>query len=160
MKLLLIISLLAGCDRLFGLEYVPEPDARMRSGDGGTDGSKIDASGIDASTIDADPNDLLDFAGYTLGFVCVGTTYASPLKLTRDPLGTITVTATSADPSYVTVTPQTLTFDSSNWNVPQQVNAYGAQATPTSITITITSSPYLPKMDALYVHLAGGICPL
>lgn len=159
MKLLLIISLLTGCDRLFGLERIPEPDARMGSGDSGTDGSATDASSIDASTIDANPDDLLDFAGYAPDYVCLNTTLSAPLKLTRDPLGTVTVITTSANSNYVIVTPQTLTFDSSNWSAPQDVRAFGTQATSTSITITITASPYLPKTDALYVHLSGGVCP-
>ena len=54
-----------------------------------------------------------------------GSTGELTVRLSNDPLGSFTVTLTSTDTGAVTLSPTTLTFDSSNYDQPQTVTASG-----------------------------------
>ena len=65
------------------------------------------------------------------------------VKLSNDPGGTATVTVTSSDTSSITIDPTTtfISFDSSNWNIPRNVNISAIEDTnESSETVNIIFS--------------------
>lgn len=163
-KTVLVLFLaLTGCDSVFRLDRVgPGPDAdAAHNSDADASSVTVDAA-VDASAdayLPSDPNDEIDFSGFAFPYVCYGEAITASLRLWRDPGTTVTVTVTSANTSYVSISPSSYMFDSTNWSTAQTVTAYGNTPTGTPITITVASPPYYDKTDTLYVRPSGGICP-
>ena len=113
----------------------------------------VTATDIDTPGLQVSPTQLA---------VAEGASRAYTVRLNTDPLGAVTVTATSND-AAVTLdadsTPQerTLTFGSSNWDTPQTVTASAVEddnATDESATVTHAASGV-----SAYTGLAGGALP-
>ena len=113
----------------------------------------VTATDIDTPGLQVSPTQLA---------VAEGASRAYTVRLNTDPLGAVTVTATSND-AAVTLdadsTPQerTLTFGSSNWATPQTVTASAVEddnATDESATLTHAASGV-----SAYTGLAGGALP-
>ena len=112
----------------------------------------VTATDIDTPGLQVSPTQLA---------VTEGASRAYTVRLNTDPLGTVTVTATSND-AAVTLdadsTPQerTLTFNASNWDTPQTVTASAVEddnGTDESVTVTHAAS------GAAYTGLTGGALP-
>ena len=113
----------------------------------------VTATDIDTPGLQVSPTQLA---------VAEGASRAYTVRLNTDPLGAVTVTATSND-AAVTLdadsTPQerTLTFNASNWATPQTVTASAVEddnGTDESATLTHAASG-----AAAYTGLAGGALP-
>ncbi|MBK8395767.1 MAG: hypothetical protein IPL26_11095 [Leptospiraceae bacterium] len=73
--------------------------------------------------------------------VTEGSTALVSVALSGNPNGTRTLSLVSSDTAAVTLSPATLTFNASNWNIPQAVLITGVTDANTSVeTVTITGS--------------------
>jgi hypothetical protein len=87
----------------------------------------------------ADNDSRAVFTGATT--VNEGSTALLSVALSGNPNGTRTMNLVSGNTAAVTITPATLTFNASNWNIPQAVLMTGvADANTSAETVTITAS--------------------
>jgi hypothetical protein len=87
----------------------------------------------------ADNDSKAVFTGATT--VNEGSTALLSVALSGNPNGTRTMNLVSGNTAAITITPATLTFNASNWNIPQAVLMTGvADANTSAETVTITAS--------------------
>jgi hypothetical protein len=87
----------------------------------------------------ADNDSKAVFTGATT--VNEGSTALLSVALSGNPNGTRTMNLVSGNTAAITITPATLTFNASNWNIPQAVLMTGVSDANTSAeTVTITAS--------------------
>ncbi|MBK8395769.1 MAG: hypothetical protein IPL26_11105 [Leptospiraceae bacterium] len=92
---------------------------------------------FDIATVENDSRPV--FTGATS--VTEGSTALVSVALSGNPNGTRTLNLVSSDTAAVTLSPATLTFNASNWNIPQAVLITGVSDANTSVeTVTITGS--------------------
>lgn len=91
----------------------------------------LSAPGLADATVDVNVNDddtqtiVASATTVSVNETAPGNTGTFTVRLSHDPLGTFTVTLTSTDAAAATVSPTSLTFDSSNYDTPQTVTASG-----------------------------------
>ena len=98
---------------------------------------QIDIDGVSVTTVDAGHKVVVSKAAVS---VREDATAVYEVQLASDPGGTVVVTPTSSAATTAAVSPVTLSFDSSNWNEPQQVTVAGVGAGSVSVSHTVTTA--------------------
>ena len=125
---------------------VPDPDAAsgtamLRHTATGADYGGAPAVDVSFAVSDDDAPEVL--ADATSVEVNEGSTAAYSVTLAAAPTGgTVEVTPTSSDEATATVSPTTLSFTATNWNVPQRVTVRGVSDGAASITHPTTGADY------------------
>ena len=102
--------------------------ATLRHSASGADYGGVSAAAVSFAVTDDDARGVL--VAPTALTVNEGSTGAYTVVLATAPVGSaVTVAATSSDTTAATVSPASLTFTASNWNVPQTFQARGASDT-------------------------------
>ena len=85
-----------------------------------------------------------------------GGSYTEKVWLSEEPTGEVTITVTVADKTIATVTPESLTFDSSRWDKPQAQeltingidnNVFDSPSQKTVVTLTAGAPPVFLDTD-------------
>ena len=156
--LLLLFGLslaLIGCDLREGT-IVYDVDFPRADANAGSGGSSSDGSGTHTSTNDFGAGYQVSESDGSSSVVESGAGDTLSIKLVKEPTADVILALVSADTDEVTLSTNTLTFTSSNWNIAQTVNlsagedgiADGDQITTTTVTVA-SSNDRLYARDVL-----------
>ena len=111
----------------------------------------VEAAGTVTGTIlNDDTAEVLVSPTTGLTITEAGGTATFTVTLQSEPTGMVTVTLTSSDPTEGTVSPEVLTFDASNWQVPQTVTVTGVDDNEDDGDVTYTIELAVSSDDPFY----------